>query len=67
VLAVAAHHGERTYVLGAFGAGVFRNDPNRVAEIFADELRGPFRGSFDRVVFAIPSEHTLDIFRRHFQ
>jgi uncharacterized protein (TIGR02452 family) len=52
VLAVAAAQGHRHLVLGAWGCGVFRNDPATVADAFADALAdGP--GRFDRVVFAI--------------
>ncbi|MGK5519667.1 TIGR02452 family protein [Micromonospora sp. URMC 107] len=51
VLEVAAAHGHRTIVLGAWGCGVFRNDPATVAGAFADALREVDR--FDRVVFAI--------------
>jgi uncharacterized protein (TIGR02452 family) len=55
VLAVAAHHGRRRLVLGAWGCGVFRNDPAVVAAAFRDLLtgRGPFAGAFDHVVFAV--------------
>src|SRR4051812_30348303 len=35
VLAVATAHGHRRLVLGAWGCGVFRNDPAAVAEAFA--------------------------------
>ncbi|WP_433393696.1 TIGR02452 family protein [Micromonospora sp. KLBMP9576] len=51
VLEVAAAHGHRTIVLGAWGCGVFRNDPATVAGAFADALAEVDR--FDRVVFAI--------------
>jgi putative RNA 2'-phosphotransferase len=54
VLAVAAHHGATQLVLGAWGAGVFGNDPGSVARAFAEPLRGPFAGAFAEVVFAIP-------------
>jgi uncharacterized protein (TIGR02452 family) len=54
VLTVAAHHKHRVLVLGAWGCGVFRNDPTEVADIFAKHLTSDqFRGAFDRVVFAI--------------
>lgn len=53
VLAVAAHHGVTHLVLGAWGCGVFRNDPVLVADAFARPLRDRFRGVFDEVVFAI--------------
>ncbi|MEU7587738.1 TIGR02452 family protein [Micromonospora sp. NPDC049230] len=51
VLEVAAAHGRRTVVLGAWGCGVFRNDPATVADAFASALRAVDR--FDHVVFAI--------------
>jgi uncharacterized protein (TIGR02452 family) len=54
VLAVAAHHGVARLVLGAWGAGVFGNDPAVVADAFAAQLAGPFAGAFAEVVFAIP-------------
>ncbi|MEV8095104.1 TIGR02452 family protein [Kitasatospora sp. NPDC085879] len=52
VLAVAARHGVRELVLGAWGCGVFRNDPAVVADAFASALdaRG---GAFTKVVFAV--------------
>ena len=55
VLAVAAEHGERTLVLGAWGCGVFQNDPGHVAAAFRDLLGagGEFARTFDRVVFAV--------------
>ncbi|MET7878348.1 TIGR02452 family protein [Micromonospora profundi] len=51
VLEVAAAHGRRTVVLGAWGCGVFRNDPATVADAFAEALQVVDR--FDHVVFAI--------------
>ncbi len=50
VLAVAAAHGHRRIVLGAWGCGVFGNDPTTVARAFADALRDR---PFERVVFAV--------------
>jgi uncharacterized protein (TIGR02452 family) len=51
VLRVAAAHGERRLVLGAWGCGVFGNDPAVVAQAFADALRRCDR--FDHVTFAV--------------
>ncbi|MGI5247397.1 TIGR02452 family protein [Dactylosporangium sp. CA-139066] len=51
VLAVAAAHGHRTLVLGAWGCGVFRNVPAEVAAAFATALRDV--PCFERVIFAI--------------
>jgi uncharacterized protein (TIGR02452 family) len=52
VLTVAAAHGHRKLVLGAWGCGVFRNDPAVVAAVFAAQLARA-RGYFDHVVFAV--------------
>ncbi|MBL7502129.1 TIGR02452 family protein [Frankia sp. CNm7] len=71
VLAVAARHGYRRLVLGAWGCGAFRNDPAVVADAFAGLLApgGPFARHFDEVVFAVltqyPSESlTARVFAR---
>ena len=72
VLAVAAHHGVRTLVLGAWGCGVFRNDPADVASAFRTHLLdgGVFEGRFERVVFAAldtsASRQTLGAFQNAF-
>src|SRR5207244_3589918 len=42
VLAIAAAHGHIAVVLGAWGCGVFRNDPEMIAELFARALRGRY-------------------------
>ncbi|WNG23539.1 TIGR02452 family protein [Cystobacter fuscus] len=52
VLRVAAHQGHRTLVLGAWGCGVFRNEPRAVADSFARALDA-LSGHFERVVFAV--------------
>lgn len=54
VLTLAAHEGAEVLVLGAWGCGVFRNDPNQVAETFFTLLEGKHRRRFQRVVFAVP-------------
>ncbi|MFD0536277.1 TIGR02452 family protein [Actinomadura luteofluorescens] len=55
VLAVALANGHGRIVLGAWGCGVFRNDPAEVAEVFAEALRpgGEFADRFEHVVFAV--------------
>jgi uncharacterized protein (TIGR02452 family) len=51
VLRVAGAHGHRSIVLGAWGCGVFGNDPATVAGAFATALAdNPW---FDEVVFAV--------------
>ncbi len=53
VLRVLASQGHRAIILGAWGCGVFRNDPRAVAEAFAEGLGGFAKGAFERVVFAV--------------
>jgi uncharacterized protein (TIGR02452 family) len=55
VLAVARKHEHRAIVLGAWGCGVFGNEPTDVARGFASALQTDscFCGAFDRVVFAV--------------
>jgi uncharacterized protein (TIGR02452 family) len=54
VLAVARARGHRAVVLGAWGCGVFRNDPRHVADAFARWLAAArYAGAFDRVTFAV--------------
>ena len=62
VLAIARENGHRSLLLGAWGCGVFCNDPRMVADVFGRWLADPrFLGCFDRVVFAIyTSKHNLD-------
>ncbi|WP_229839907.1 TIGR02452 family protein [Streptomyces brasiliensis] len=55
VLETAAAHGYRRLVLGAWGCGVFRNDPAQVAGAFLGLLGpgGRFARSFEHVVFGV--------------
>ncbi|WP_337034461.1 TIGR02452 family protein [Paenibacillus illinoisensis] len=54
ILDVAAMNGHSTLVLGAYGCGVFRNDPVDVARYFHDVLvQENFRQSFEHIVFAV--------------
>lgn len=55
VLRIASHYGHRNLVLGAFGCGIFGNDPEIVAQIFHDWIYKDysFRKCFDSIVFAV--------------
>jgi uncharacterized protein (TIGR02452 family) len=70
VLAIAAANGHTALVLGAWGCGVFGNDSEEVAELFDEALKGPFRGAFAQVAFAIldssAEEPMIGPFRRRF-
>lgn len=52
-LDVAIHHHVERIILGAWGAGVFGNEPNLIADCFAQPLLGDLAGAFVEVVFAI--------------
>ncbi|MEM1000346.1 MAG: TIGR02452 family protein [Bacteroidota bacterium] len=56
VLAVALTNGHARIVLGAWGCGVFRNDPRDMAGYFRHFLApgGKYERAFDEVIFAIP-------------
>lgn len=72
VLATAAAENVERLVLGAWGCGVFRNEPTVVAAAFAELLLGggQFRDVFSDVVFAIfdrtPNTTALGAFRAKF-
>lgn len=72
VLAVAAAEKVDRLILGAWGCGVFRNDPALVANSFAELLlpNGRFAGVFREVVFAIfdraPGQTVLSAFEATF-
>lgn len=53
MLALALHQGNETLILGAWGCGVFKNDPEEIAELFKKHLHGKYKNKFKRVVFAI--------------
>ncbi|GAA5029993.1 TIGR02452 family protein [Streptomyces siamensis] len=72
VLETAVAHGYRRLVLGAWGCGVFRNDPAQVADAFHTLLGadGRFAGAFTHVVFGVLDRTrgsvTLGAFERAF-
>jgi uncharacterized protein (TIGR02452 family) len=72
ILAIAEQQEVRNLVLGAWGCGVFRNDPAMVADAFGKWLESKrFNGCFDRVVFGIyasglPGQVALECFRQRF-
>jgi len=72
VLAVARDNGHRSVLLGAWGCGVFSNDPKMVADVFYNWLNSPeFKGCFARIVFAVydscKDKGTLRAFEARFQ
>jgi len=71
VLALAAYHQIDTLILGAWGCGVFKQEPADVAQYFAELLHtGPFKNVFPRVIFAVldrsAEERFVSPFRERF-
>ena len=69
VLWVAVQHRHPALILGAWGCGVFQNDPAVVAGLFAEALGpgGPFHGCFRHLVYAVydrsPAREVISAFR----
>jgi len=67
VLTIAAHHRHDSLVLGAWGCGVFGNDPEAIAKLFKTALDGKFKDTFKCVAFAVLdrsfSGHVFNTFR----
>lgn len=56
ILAAAADNGIDILVMGAFGCGAFRNDPNIVANAYKNVLH-EFEGCFKEIEFAVFCSH----------
>lgn len=52
-LAIFAEQGDRNLVLGAYGCGVFRNDPKKVAVWWKEILEEGMAGYFDTIFYAV--------------
>ena len=50
---IANKENHKTLILGAWGCGVFQNDPKEIAQIFNKLLKGEFANCFERVIMAI--------------
>ena len=53
MLSLALHQGNEVLILGAWGCGVFKNDPKEIAGLFKKYLHGKYKNKFKRVVFAV--------------
>lgn len=68
VFAASLLHVCRTIVLGAWGCGVFRNDPTMVAKEFAHAVPTDWLYRFERIVFSVydtsPTNHIFNEFAK---
>ena len=54
MLAIAARHGQRNLLLGAWGCGAFGNKPDKVSECFRKVIvEAGFGRLFDKICFAV--------------
>lgn len=71
VLDIALEQGNEVLVLGAWGCGVFRNEPQEVAEDFKKALETTHANRFKKVVFAVldrtKNQYTWKAFERVWQ
>ncbi|KFF14330.1 hypothetical protein IW15_02480 [Chryseobacterium soli] len=65
MLALSLNQGNEVLILGAWGCGVFRNDPKNIAGLFKKHLLGKYKNKFKRVVFAVltKNEEMLKLFQ----
>ncbi|HOB26413.1 MAG TPA: TIGR02452 family protein [Bacilli bacterium] len=72
MVSLAAQNGVKNLILGAWGCGVFKNDPKTMAQYFSEVLIGEgYSVDFDNIVFAIINDHNsvgnnFDIFNKEF-
>lgn len=73
LLKLAAARNYQHLILGAWGCGVFRNEPDLIARLFAEALKhgGECAGRFESISFAVldhgEKETIIGPFRAHFQ
>jgi uncharacterized protein (TIGR02452 family) len=68
MLALFAKNECMDLVLGAWGCGVFQNKPKDIANLFSQCLKGKFKNTFRKIIFAIydKDDNVLLPFRNHF-
>ena len=69
LLMLSAVNNHKTLILGAWGCGVFQNDPTMIANLFAGLLKEKYAGVFEKVVFAIYAKNKkfIQAFQREFE
>lgn len=65
ILDIAEDNHCNKLVLGAFGCGVFKNDPYKVAQMFINNLKN--HHYFDEIIFAIPAGPNYEAFEKVFK
>ena len=71
IITIAIKHGVENLILGAWGCGVFKNDPNFIAQTFYQNLKINDRYKhFDNVIFALINDknstaNNVEAFKKH--
>jgi uncharacterized protein (TIGR02452 family) len=58
ILLMAIENGHDNLILGAWGCGIFNNDPLLIATLFGDFLNYVFHDMFKHAIFAIPNKES---------
>lgn len=68
ILGILAEQQKETLILGAFGCGLFEQNPEEVAAIFKETLNTSYKNIFKKVIFAIPDgvNNNLKTFQKVF-
>ncbi|WP_108869186.1 TIGR02452 family protein [Aquimarina aquimarini] len=69
LLALSTLYKHDTLILGAWGCGVFQNEPKMIARLFSELLKNKYKGVFKKVVFAIYAKNKkfLEAFQNEFE
>jgi uncharacterized protein (TIGR02452 family) len=62
VFKTAKTHKVAILILGAFGCGVFGNDPKDVKDIFMGLIENEYENVFEKIIFTIPDDDTYEKF-----
>lgn len=57
VLSISLENNHKAIVLGAWGCGVFQNDPKDIAKYFKEIIEGEYKNRFSKIIFAIYSRN----------
>ena len=68
LLCLSALQQHKTLILGAWGCGVFQNEPKMIAHLFFDLLTTKYQGVFEKVVFAVYAKNKkfIEAFQKEF-
>jgi uncharacterized protein (TIGR02452 family) len=67
MFSVAKNHKVDHLILGAWGCGVFKNDPSFVVNMFLNQLKEDFNGVFKSVIFAVIGDENYECFQEAVQ